>query len=142
MSAETFFPSLAVLCHMEFLGQGLNLSWSCNLHHSCSNAGSLTHCAGLGIEPLLPLRQMPLHFTTAETPAVIILPVALNSLRNSLQFFFFFFLLFRAALVAYESSQAGGRIRATAASRHHSHSNTGSKPRLKPTPQLMATSDP
>ena len=30
---------------MEFLGQGSDLS------RSCSNARSLTHCAGLGIEP-------------------------------------------------------------------------------------------
>ena len=29
-----------------------------------------------------------------------------------------------------------------AASLHHSHSNTGSKPRLLPTPQLAATPDP
>ena len=28
--------------YMEFLGQGLNLSLSFNLHYSCSNAGSLT----------------------------------------------------------------------------------------------------
>ena len=28
------------------------------------------------------------------------------------------------------------------ASLHHSHSNTGSKPGLRPTPQLMATPDP
>ena len=30
---------------------GLDPSLSFNLRHSCSNAGSLTHCAGLGIEP-------------------------------------------------------------------------------------------
>ena len=35
---------------MEFPRQGLNPSQTCNLHDSCSNAGSLTHCAGLGIE--------------------------------------------------------------------------------------------
>ena len=38
-----------------------------------------------------------------------------------------FFFLFMAALVAYGSSQVRGRIEATAASRHHSHSNTGSE---------------
>ena len=41
-------------------GQGLNLSQSCNLRHirhSCSNAGSLSYCTGLGIEPALPQRQ-------------------------------------------------------------------------------------
>ena len=35
-------------------------------------------------------------------------------------FFFFFFFLFRAALVAYGSSQARGKIRAAAANLHHS----------------------
>ena len=39
-------------------------------------------------------------------------------------------------------SQARGRIGAVAAGLHHSHSNVGSKPRLKPTPQLRATLDP
>ena len=29
-------------------GQGWNPSWSCNLCHSCSNAGSLTHCTRAG----------------------------------------------------------------------------------------------
>ena len=30
---------------------GSDVSHSCDLHHSCSNSGFLTHCAGLGIEP-------------------------------------------------------------------------------------------
>ena len=42
-------------------------------------------------------------------------------------FFFFFFLLYRAALPAPTGSQARGRIGATAAGLHHSHSNAGSK---------------
>ena len=33
------------------LGQGSDLSHSCNLCHSCSNTGSLTHCSGPGTEP-------------------------------------------------------------------------------------------
>ena len=56
--------------------------------------------------------------------------------------FFFFFLLFRASLAAYGSSQARGRIGAVASGLHHSHSNTGSKPCLQPTPQLTVTPDP
>ena len=32
----------------KFPGQGLNLSHSCNLHDSCSNAGPLTPCATVG----------------------------------------------------------------------------------------------
>ena len=61
--------------------------------------------------------------------------------RNSL-ILFFIFLLFRAAPAAYGDSQARGLIGATAASLPHSHSNTGSQLRLRPTPQLTATPDP
>ena len=46
-------------------------------------------------------------------------------------------LLFRAAPEAYE-----GRIRATAIGLYHSHIKAGSKPRLRPTPQLEAMPDP
>ena len=49
---------------------------------------------------------------------------------------FFIFLLFRASLEAYGGSQARGRIRATTAGLHHSHSNVGSKPHLWPIPQV------
>ena len=37
--------------HVKFLGQGSDLSHSCNLSCSCSNARSLTHCAGQGVRP-------------------------------------------------------------------------------------------
>ena len=40
------------------------------------------------------------------------------------------------------SSQARGEIVATAAVLHHSHSNMGSEPHLRPTSQLTATPDP
>ena len=56
--------------------------------------------------------------------------------------FLFFFLLVRATPSTYGGSQARGQIRAVAASLHHSHSNAGSKPPLRPTPQLMAMLDP
>ena len=56
--------------------------------------------------------------------------------------FVFFFLLFRATPMAYGGSQSRGWIRATAAGLCHSHSNARSEPRLWPTPQLMATSEP
>ena len=61
--------------------------------------------------------------------------------------FFFLLLLFvcfsfRAAPAAYGSSRARGRIRAVAASLHHSKNNSKSKTCLQPTPQLMATPDP
>ena len=57
-------------------------------------------------------------------------------------FFSVFCLFFRAAPEAYGGSQARGPIGAVAASLHHSHSNVGSKPCLRPTPQLMAMPDP
>ena len=60
-----------------------------------------------------------------------------------LSFFFFSFLPFsRAAPTAYGGSQARGRIGAVASGLRQSHNNAGSKPRLQPTPQLMATPDP
>ena len=43
---------LASLQHMEFPGQGSYPSCTCDLHHSCGNAGSLTHCARPGIDPV------------------------------------------------------------------------------------------
>ena len=55
---------------------------------------------------------------------------------------FFFFFHFRVTPAAYESSPARGPIRAIAAGLHHSHSNVGSKPSLRPTPQLTTTPDP
>ena len=57
-----FLIFLATSWHMEFPGQGLYPSCSCNLHCSCSNAGSLTHCAGPGIKP------EPQHWRNATDP--------------------------------------------------------------------------
>ena len=52
----------------EFLGQGSNLSTICDLHHSCGNTRSLTHCTG-GTKPAMPQRQARslTHCTTAGT---------------------------------------------------------------------------
>ena len=43
-----FFPPAA----SGVPGPGIRLSYSCDLCCSCSNAGSLTHCARPGIEPV------------------------------------------------------------------------------------------
>ena len=56
--------------------------------------------------------------------------------------FFVFFAISWVTPTAYGGSQARGVIRAVAASLRQSHSNTGSKPRLLPTPQLTATPGP
>ena len=47
-----FFFFFAALRRMEFLGQESDLSRSCDLRCSGGNARSLTHCAGLGMEPV------------------------------------------------------------------------------------------
>ena len=57
-------------------------------------------------------------------------------------FFFFLFAISWAAPMAYGGSQARGRIGAVATELSQSHSNAGSEPLLRPTPQLTATPDP
>ena len=54
--------------------------------------------------------------------------------------FLFCFVLFRATPTSYGGSQARGRIGAVDAGLHHSYSNIGSEPSLRP--QLMATASP
>ena len=55
--SQFFSPFLAAPGHMELPGQGLDLNCSLDLSHSCGNAGSLTHCARLGIKTQIP--QLP-----------------------------------------------------------------------------------
>jgi len=60
-------------------------------------------------------------------------------------YFILFFCLFafsRAASAAYGDSQARGPIGAVATGLRQSHSNVGSEPHLRPTPQLTARPDP
>ena len=58
-------------------------------------------------------------------------------------FFFFVFLPFLGPLpAAYAGSQVRGLIGAVASGLRHSHSNAGSKPHVRPTPQLTAMPDP
>ena len=54
----------------------------------------------------------------------------------------YFLHLFKTVISLYERSQARGPIVAVAPGLHHSHSNAGSEPSLRPTLQLMATLDP
>ena len=55
--------------------------------------------------------------------------------------FFLSFVISRAAPAAYGGSQAPGLIGTVAAGLRHSHSNAGSEPCLRPTPQPTATPD-
>ena len=55
---------------------------------------------------------------------------------------FFFFSLFRATRSAHGGSQVRGRIGTAAAGLRYSHSNSRSKPHLRPTAQLTAMLDP
>ena len=55
---------------------------------------------------------------------------------------FFVFVFLGAAPMAYGGSQARVRIGAVASGPCHRHSNTSSKPRLQPTPQLTVMLDP
>ena len=56
-----FFSFLATPWHMEFPGQGSDLSHSCDLCHSCSNAGSLTHHDQAGGTNLRPKAAYPIE---------------------------------------------------------------------------------
>ena len=51
----------------------------------------------------------------------------------------FVMFFFRATPAAYGGSQIRGPTGAVAAALRHSHSNVGSEPRLRPTPQLGNT---
>lgn len=51
---KLFFSSLVALHHMEFLGQGTDLSRSCDLSGSFGNAGPSTHRARLPAHPRHP----------------------------------------------------------------------------------------
>ena len=72
ISFSSFFffpPFLAIPWHMELPGQGSDLSHSCNLLCSCSNDGSLTHCARSDQTCILALQRCcPFHCAMAGTP--------------------------------------------------------------------------
>jgi len=87
--------------------------------------------------------QMYVFLCPSEMPSKISFIAFVNSL---LTFFFFLIVVVVVAIswavpAAYGGSQARGRIGAVATSLRQSHSNSGSEPRLQPTPQLTATPD-
>ena len=102
-----FFPfSFGCTCGIwKFLGQGSNWSWCYDLHHSYSNAGSLTCYARPGIKPPRPPQRQArslTHSTTVGIPVLLFLSFFLSF------FFFFLFSFFRVAPEAYGRSQARG----------------------------------
>ena len=74
----------------------------------CKTGSRMYYCTSKGVEPIL----------------------CNNCKWSVICFLFVCFLLFRAVPEAYRSSQARGLIRASTASLHHRHSNTGSEPCL------------
>ena len=72
----------------------------------------------------------------------LVLIILLSSSVSLSLSLFFFLSFFRAAPSSYGGSQARDLIGAVSAGLHQSHSNAGSEPRLRPTPQLTATPDP
>ena len=52
----------------KFLDQGLNPSHSCDLCHSCGDAGSLTHCTRRRIKPAPPQWPKPLQLVQPTVP--------------------------------------------------------------------------
>ena len=118
-----FFLFLAAPWRIEFLGQGSDLSHCCHPSRSCSNARSLTHCAGLGLNHCPSAPKMPPSYATAGTPF----------LPSFYLFIYLFmsFLLFLGPLPRHmEVPRLGGQIRAAVDSLGQSHSNTRSKPHL------------
>ena len=62
--------------------------------------------------------------------------------NNAIYLFIYLFIFSRTAPAAHGGAQDMGLIRAVATSLHQRHSNSGSEPLLRPTPQLMATPNP
>jgi len=83
----------------------------------------------LGIDPLDPFMVLPFFFIHFS---IFYLPPCHHSTIEGFFCFVLFCLLFRATPMAYGSSQVRGQIGAAAAGLHHSHSNEGSEPRLRP----------
>ena len=85
------------------------------------------------------------HAPSFEYMQFPVLHSRISLVRNVILFIFYLFIFFAiswAAPTACGGSQARGRIGAIATGLHQSHSNSGSKPRLQPTPQVTATPDP
>ena len=119
----------------------LNPSLSRDLHHTCGYTRSLSHCASPGVQPA-PLHRPELLYSASYHSAMVGTPLFRNSFFPFFIFIFCLFAISWAAPSACGGSQARGLIGAVAAGLRQSHSNSGSEPRLQPTPQLTASLDP
>ena len=87
-------PFLSALQHKELQGQGSDLSLSHDLSHSCGIAGSLTHCAGQGLNlwPSAPKRPL-FYCAIAGTPDTFLFKFIIYLIFFCLfEILFFFFL--------------------------------------------------
>ena len=98
--------------------------------HCSDNARSLTHLITGELLLLIVWRIS------------ILLSIVATSVYIPTNIFFLYLHFFGDAPVAHGGSQARGLIGAVSAGLCHSRSKLGSKPRLRPTPQLTATPDP
>ena len=92
--------------------------------------------------PPLSLQGKALEFQIQELNSQSIFFFFFLNLQQEGFFCVSFFAFSRAALVAYGGSQARSPVGAVVTGLCHSHSNSGSEPRLRPTSQLTATLDP
>ena len=119
-------PDQSCICNLH------NGSWQHQILNPLSKARDQT-CV------LMDTSQIHFHWAMMRTPQKF------HFIYLFLFFIIIFFLSFvfsKSAPMAYGSSQARGQIGAVAAGLRQSDSNTGSEPRLQPTPQLTATQDP
>ena len=100
-----------------------NPSCVCNLHHSSRQHQIL--------DPLSEARDGTCNLMVPNR-------ICFRCATTGTPFIFFF----KGLYLQHVSSQARDPMGATAAILHHSHSNSGSKTHLQPTPQLMAIPDP
>ena len=123
----------------------LPLVWQQRLFFQRATGTTLFHAAEVSVSTLL-------SFSSFLYLAAVMVQVSVHGgltsstqgfkAINTLRFCLFLCFLFMAAPAPYRSSQARGWIRAAAASLHHSHRNTGSKPYLQLMLQLTAMPDP
>ena len=138
-----FFLRAIPVAYASSQARGWMWAEAAGLHHSHSNTGSEPH--------LLPTPQLMATPDPWSTEARDRNHILMNTsgirfcctteMRFFCFLFFCFFVFSRAPPTANGGSQAMGLIGAVAASLRQSHSNARSKPRLRPTPQLMATLD-